>query len=121
VWGLIAEVADWPGYALKRHNDARHPLYSLSTLADFGVRADDPGMAAGVEAVLAHRSPEGACQTMMHLSRRTGGKDGEDWTWMACDAPTLLYALLAMGLGSDPRVRQAADHLVGLVDENGWR
>jgi hypothetical protein len=26
-----------------------------------------------------------------------------------------------MGLGSDPAVAQATDHLVGLVDENGWR
>jgi hypothetical protein len=40
---------------------------------------------------------------------------------MACDAPTLLYGLLAMDLGSDPRVWRATDHLVGLVDENGWR
>ncbi|NIQ78847.1 MAG: hypothetical protein GTN93_12315, partial [Anaerolineae bacterium] len=34
---------------------------------------------------------------------------------------TLLYALLAMGLGDDPRVQRAVEHLVGLVDENGWR
>jgi hypothetical protein len=121
VRGLIAEAGAWPGYALKRHSDAKHPLHKLSTLADFGVRADDPGMAAGIEAVLAHRSPEGAFQTMIQLPRRFGGTGGEDWTWMACDAPTLVYALLAMGLGSDPAVAQATDHLLGLVDENGWR
>jgi hypothetical protein len=64
---------------------------------------------------------------------------------MACDAPTLLYALLAFGpstlrrgsgqallrtgLGDDElcpepvegRVQKALEHLVGLVDENGWR
>ena len=38
-----------------------------------------------------------------------------------CDAPTLLYSLVALGLGDDPRVRRAAEHLVSTVDGNGWR
>lgn len=42
------------------------------------------------------------------------------WTWILCDAPTLLYSLLAMGLGDNPRVERGADHLAGLVDDNGW-
>jgi hypothetical protein len=121
VQALIAEAATWPGYALKRHNDASHPIYKFSTLADFGVRADDLGMAAGIEAVMARQSAEGAFQTKLRLYKRFGGVDGERWTWMACDAPTLLYALLAFGLGDDERVQKALDHLVGLVDENGWR
>ena len=121
VQGLIAEAATWPGYALKRHNDAKHPLYKLSTLADFGIRADDPGVAPVVDAVLAHQTPEGAFQTQLRLYKRFGGIDGERWTWMACDAPTLLYALLAMGLGDDARMQCAVDHLVSLVDDNGWR
>ena len=40
---------------------------------------------------------------------------------MLCDAPTVLYCLLAMGKGEDPRVQRAVDHLAGQVDENGWR
>ena len=118
---MIAEAATWPGYALKRHNDAKHPLYKFSTLADFGVRADDPGMMAGIEAVVAHQSPEGAFQTVVNIPKAFGGTGEDAWTWMLCDAPTLLYALLAMGLGDDERVQRAVEHLVGLVDENGWR
>jgi len=38
VQDLITVAASWPGYALKRHNDAKHPLYALSTMADFGIR-----------------------------------------------------------------------------------
>ena len=38
-----------------------------------------------------------------------------------CDAPTLLYITLAMGLDSDPAVQHAVDHLVAAVEENGWR
>jgi hypothetical protein len=121
VRGLIDEAATWPGFALKRHNDAKHPLYALSTLADFGIRADDPGMSPAIEAVMAHQSDEGPFQTKLRLYERFGGIDGEYWTWMACDAPTLLYALLSFGLGDDDRVQRALHHLVSLVEDNGWR
>jgi hypothetical protein len=153
VQGLISEAATWPGYPLKRHSDAGHPIYKFSTLADFGLRAEDlgpapsssamltvnsvegpvtstssvqalsgvEGMAPAIEAVLAHQSPEGAFQSLVNIPQAFGGTGEDAWTWMLCDAPTLLYALLAMGLGNDERVQRAADHLVGLVDEGGWR
>jgi hypothetical protein len=81
----------------------------------------ESGMAAGIEAVMAHQSPEGAFQSLISIPKVFGGTGEDEWNWIVCDAPTLLYALLAMGLGDDPRVQRAADHLVGLVDENGWR
>jgi hypothetical protein len=121
VQGLVAEAVNWPGCALKRHNDAGHALYKLSTLADFGLRADDPGMTALVEAVMAHQAAGGAFQSMVSIPKAFGGTGEEAWTWMSCDAPTLLYALLAMGLGDDARVQRAVEHLVGLVEGNGWR
>jgi hypothetical protein len=121
VQALIAEAATWPGYALKRHNDAKHTIYKFSTLADFNVRASDPGMDVGTEAAMAHQSPEGAFQALMNIPKRFGGTGEDMWMWMLCDAPTLLYALLTMGPGDDPRVGRAVDHLVGLVDDNGWR
>jgi hypothetical protein len=121
VQGLVEQAAFWPGYALKRHNDAQHPIYAFSTLADFGVRAGDPGMDAAIEAVLGHQSEEGPFQTPINVPKAFGGTGEDMWTWVACDAPTLLYALLALGLGDDARVRKAADHLAGLVDDNGWR
>jgi hypothetical protein len=121
VQAMIAETATWGDRALKRHNDASHPIYKFSTLADFGVRADDPGMEAGIEAVMAHQSPEGAFQTMVNIPKTFGGTGEDMWTWILCDAPTLLYGLLDMGLGDDARVQQAVDHLVGLADDNGWR
>ncbi|MEW5960480.1 MAG: hypothetical protein AB1801_22365 [Chloroflexota bacterium] len=118
---LITAAAAWPGYALKRHNDAQHPLYALSALADFGLRAGDPGLAAGLEKVLARQSPAGAFLTQLQLYRQFGGLEGQHWVWLACDAPTLLYVLLAMGLGHDERVPRATHHLVSLAQENGWR
>jgi hypothetical protein len=58
---------------------------------------------------MAHQSEEGAFQTKLRLYKRFGGIDGERWTWMACDAPTLLCALLAFGLADDERVQRAVD------------
>ncbi|MDJ0754351.1 MAG: hypothetical protein QNJ45_12590 [Ardenticatenaceae bacterium] len=114
-------AASWPGYALKRHNDAKHPLYALSTLADFGIRHDDPGMGEALAGVMSHQSAEGPFQTQVRLYKRFGGLEGEYWTWMACDAPTLTYTLVAMGLGEDERVQRAVEHLLSQVHDNGYR
>jgi hypothetical protein len=118
---LIAITADRPTLALKRHNDASHPIYALSTLADFGIRAKDPGITESVEVVLAHQSAEGAFQTLVNVPKSFGGTGEDAWSWMVCDAPTLLYSLLAIALRVDGRVRRAVDHLVDIVDDNGWR
>ena len=121
VQGLIETAAGWPGYPLKRHNDAAHPLYAFGTLADFGVTADDPGMQVALKHVLAHQSAEGAFQSVINIPKAFGGTGLDAWVWVACDAPTLLYALLAMGMGGDGRVERAVRHLAGLVEDNGWR
>jgi len=121
VQAIMAETTTWGQTPFKRHNDAGYPIYKFSTLADFGVRADDLGMAAGIEAVLAHQSAEGAFQTLVNIPQAFGGSGEDTWTWLLCDSPTLLYTLLAMGLGNNPRVQQAVNHLVGVVDNNGWR
>ncbi|NHZ71719.1 MAG: hypothetical protein GWP17_01375 [Aquificales bacterium] len=118
---LVETAVSWPGYALKNHKDAKHPLYALSTLADFGFRHDDPGMAEALAKVTAHQSAEGAFQTKIKLYKSFGGMDGEHWVWMNCDAPTLLTILLKMGLENDPQVQAAINHLVSLVADNGWR
>ena len=102
VQSLIACALTWGERALKRHNDASHPLYAISTLADFGLRAGDPGMAEVIAKVQAHQSPQGAFQTLVFIPEAFGGQGEDAWSWIACDAPTLLYALLAFGFKDDP-------------------
>jgi hypothetical protein len=121
VQALVAATGTWGENPLKRHSDASHPIYAFSTLADFGLRASDPGLAESVEAVMAHQSPEGAFQTVVNIPKRFGGSGEDCWAWILCDAPTLLYSLLVLGLSDDARVRRAAEHLVSNVDGNGWR
>jgi hypothetical protein len=117
---LVEKAAGWPGYPLGRHNDAKHPLHALATLADFGLRAEDPGVGRAVAAVMSHQAPERSFQTLMVIPKAFGGTDEESWSWIICDAPTLLYSLLGMGLADRPEVQSAVDHLNSLVDDVGW-
>lgn len=117
---LVAQTATWGEVAFNRHNDAAYPIYAFSTLADFGLRADDPGLAEGVNRVLAHQSAEGAFQSLVNIPKSFGGNGLDAWTWLLCDSPTLLYALLALGLGENKAVRRAVDHLLNSADSDGW-
>lgn len=118
---LINVASTWGERPLKRHNDASHPLYALSTLVDFGLQVGDPGMQAVIDKVSSHQSSDGAFQTLVFIPRTFGGPDKDIWSWIACDAPTLLYALLTFGLNNQPHVTRAAQHLADLPGENGYR
>lgn len=120
VQGLIGELRECPGYPLKRHNDAKHPLHKLAVLSDFGFQASDPAMPWIVKEVMTHQSPEGAFQVTAQIDPRYGGTGEAEWIWMLCDAPTVLYALLAFGLGESEAVKRAVHHLVSLLRDNGW-
>jgi len=115
---LIAEVKEWPSYPLKRHNDAKHPLHKLAVLADFGITANDPEMRNIHEKVLQHQSQDGAFQIDMLIPPHFGGSGNPEKIWMACDAPTSLYALLKMGF-KNKHVQTAIEHLTSLIRENG--
>jgi hypothetical protein len=121
VQALIAAAGLWGSRPLQRHNDASHALYKLSTLADMGLHASDQGLPEVVEQVMARQGLEGAFQTLLDIPTHFGGSGEGAWSWMACDAPTLLYSLLVLGLGSEPQVQRAVEHVAGLVHENGWR
>ncbi len=121
VLGLIRQSASWPAYPLKRHNDAAHPLYAISTLADFGLQREDLEIAEIAGLVMAHFDGDGF-ETLLWLPRfLTKQEDVEAWSWMLCDSPTLLHSLLAFGYGDEPSVRQAVTALAGRVADNGWR
>jgi hypothetical protein len=119
VLDLMKTAASWPGYALKRHNDAKHPLYAISTLADFGLHISDPGLPAIVDEILTRQDSEGAFLTRLRLFKQFGGLEGEYESWMLCDWPTLLYVLLVFGV-DDRRLSASIDHLRSLGRENGW-
>ena len=121
VVALVERANEWPGYPLKRHNDAAHPLYAIATLADFGLDCSDRAIGQLTDKIMGHFDGEGF-ETLLWLPRfLTKDDDAERWAWMLCDSPTLLYSLLAFGLGDRPEVEAAVSSLADRVADNGWR
>jgi hypothetical protein len=117
---LLLELAEWPGAALKRHNDAGHLLHKLVFISDLGLNVNDPGIREIIQRILEHQSQEGAFQVVANVSPRYGGSGQDQLAWMLCDAPSVLYSLVKLGLRDNPAVQSAAKHLAGLSFENGW-
>lgn len=120
VRALLADLSEWPGPPLKSHKSAGHLLHKLCFVADLGLRSTDAEIARLVERIMALRSDEGPFQIMANIHPRFGGTGNDQFTWMICDAPRILYALSKLGLGGSPEVRDAVQYLVGLVRDNGW-
>lgn len=120
VQSLMADLACWPGPALKGANDAGHLLHKLSFIADLGIRREDGPMESAVSSILSHHSPEGPFQVRLNISPSHGGTGEDQMAWILSNTPTVLYALLKLGLQDNAEVQAAVHYLVSLVRENGW-
>jgi hypothetical protein len=95
-------------------------MHKLNFVADLGLHYSDPGMETILNKVLGHQSTAGPFQVVLNVPRHFGGSGQDEWAWMLCDAPNLIYGLACMGLTDDPRLRKAVEALAGLVRDNGW-
>jgi len=117
---LFSELKAWPGPALRRHNDAAHLLHKLVFFSDLGLRVSDPGVKEIVQKVLQNQSKEGSFQVIANVSPQFGGSGQDQLAWMLCDAPSVLYSLVKLGMGENPVIKLAAKHLSGLSFDSGW-
>jgi hypothetical protein len=117
---LMEELADWPGPILKSHKSAGHILHKLVFVADLGFRQDDERITQVINRIFTRQSAEGPFQILVNINPKYGGTGKDQFVWMLCDAPLVLYALTKFGFGAQEEIRKAADHLIGLVRENGW-
>lgn len=117
---LLTELSNWPGTVIASHKSASQPFHKLTFLADLGLRAGDPKVDAIVSAILQHQSTEGPFQLPINICAQYGGSGETSWGWALCDAPLSIYALARFGLGQQPEVQRAIQHLVGLLRSNGW-
>jgi len=118
---LIDESIQWQRKPLSRHNDATHPLHKIALLADFNLKHNDLGISYITETILSNQSMEGAFQSFIDVPLRYGGSGSASFEWMICDTPTLLYSLLKFGVRDDLRIEAAINHILQLVEVNGWR
>ncbi len=117
---LLAELSGWPGTVISSHKSAGQPFHKLTFIADLGLKAGDPDMDMLITRILEHQSIEGPFQLSTNIPTHFGGSGQDQWAWALCDAPLIVYALVKFGLNDDPRVKAAANHLIGLVRDNGW-
>lgn len=110
---------DWETSILKRHNDATHPIHRLEMLVELGLTREDPKVTEIANKIFDHQSPEGAFMSKILVPKSFKGSGEENWDWMTCDAPILLYFLASTGYSADERVLKAAKQLTELFRENG--
>ena len=117
---LIEELDEWPGTILKSHKSAGHVLHKLVFVADLGFRAGDPDVAKIIPRIQSNQSEEGLFQILVNINPKYGGTGKDQFAWMLCDAPLVLYALSKFGLGKSKEIQNATKYLVNLARENGW-
>lgn len=117
---ILSALLEWPGTVLKSHKDANHLIHKLTFVADLGLAVGDPMVDALVDRILDHQAAEGPFQILVNIPKHFGGTGEDQWSWMLCDAPLVLYTLGKFGLDQDPRVLAAIEYLVSLIRENGW-
>jgi hypothetical protein len=119
VKALLGQLKRWPGKALTSHKASDHLLHKLAFAADLGVRASDPDVGDILKRIAAHVSGDGMVQLLLNVPAHFGGSGKDQWTWMLCDAPSILYALGKMG---HPRkgIQPGAEVITGLAADGGW-
>ncbi|MBI5489464.1 MAG: hypothetical protein HY905_19175 [Deltaproteobacteria bacterium] len=110
-------LAGWPEPALRRHDDAKHPLQRLKLLVDLGVDRSLPGLPRLLGRILASAGADGQLRSL------TLDPETQEPLRLAypCDAPILLGAALALGDPADPRAEAALEAmLVRRERDGGW-
>ena len=119
ITGLIEELKTWPGPVLKRHNDAKLLIHKLAFLADLGWNIDDKRAEEIIKKIMSHRSPEGIPEILVNIPTSFGGTGKDQYSWMLCDAPLLLYSLIKMWIPED-KYSIPLEYLISLKTDNGY-
>jgi hypothetical protein len=117
---LLDELLGWNEQILKSHKSSGHQLHKLVFLADLGLLAEDINMGGIIEKVMTYQSKEGIPQIKVNINPKYGGTGEDQYVWMLCDAPSVLYSLVKFGLGDSEMVQQAVAYLSGLARDNGY-
>lgn len=117
---IIKECLKWPGYSLKRHNDAKHIIQKIGVLADMGLDRGIKEIDIICRKLMERSGDSGAFLSEILIPQIFGGNNKAEWNWIICDFPLITEALISFGFKEDPRVLKAVQFLKSLVEEKGW-
>ena len=120
VRAMLDELSSWPGKVLSSHKSAGQSFHKLGFLVNLGLKTSDSGISQITERILEHQSSEGPFQLQMNIGKEYKGNGEDTFGWALCDAPLVVYGLVKLGLGQDPRVQAAISALAKLIHTNGW-
>lgn len=120
VTNILTELSEWPGYVLKRHNDAKHLIHKLAFATDLGIDKSNATLKQVSNQIFKQQSEEGAFQIIVNIPTHFGGSGEDELSWMLCDTPIILYSMLKMGWSNDKRIELGINYLKGLIRDNGW-
>lgn len=116
----IKFLQTWSQCVLKQHNKPDLHIHRLALLADLGLQSTDPGMPQIIQQIYEHTNAEGVPEILINIPAHFGGSGKPELSWLLCDYPTILYALLKMGVKNE-NTKKAIKKLKILADENGYR
>lgn len=117
---LFSDLEKWPGKTIANHSDDKLLLHKLTFLADIGFTINYNPILNIVDNVRKFKSKEGPYQVLLNLPTKHGGSGKDEYSWILCDAPSILYALIKFGLEEDESVQRALHFLILKVRNNGW-
>jgi hypothetical protein len=116
---LLSGLEVWPGETINNHKKAGLLYHKLAFLAEVGIKADDPGVQAVLDTIMAHVSEQGVFELRENIPRAFGGTGEDMWAWLLCDAPRLYSALSKMGVPY-AMIGKGLDALAALTRDNGY-
>ncbi|MCG8571131.1 MAG: hypothetical protein MJB14_13440 [Spirochaetes bacterium] len=110
----------WKTEILKRHNDSGLLIHRLALLADLGIEAEDQQMKSIIMNILSTFNQQCIPELLIEIPKAFGGSGEPGLSWIICDYPVVLYALLKMKAQSE-ELRKSVKQLRNLVADNGYR
>ncbi len=118
---IIDECMNWPGYTLKRHNDAKHIIQKIGFLADIGLDNKTKEIEIISNKLMENTSENGAFLSEILIPYAFGGNNKAEWNWIICDFPLITEALIRFGLAEDKRVLKSVELIENLASVGGWK
>jgi len=117
---ILKELEDWPGDVLTSHKSASHLIHKLVFVADIDFEQKNERVKNIINEILKYKSKEGLYQVKMNIPRHFGGTGEDQYAWVLCDAPLIMYSLVKFKVDYNLYLKNGVDFLFSLAKDYGW-